>query len=105
MREDASVRLHPHDLSSPKLEAQKVEVDVRKVAPAVHILAIDNLRLLWMQYQPADREAVGDRAPQCPRLLGALAVTDNIVRVPLERDVRKCPHHPRVERIVEEQIR
>src|SRR6195256_3348786 len=32
VREDAAVRLHPHDLSGSKLEAQKVKVDVGKVA-------------------------------------------------------------------------
>src|SRR6266542_3300999 len=37
-REDASVRLHPHDLSGSKLEAQKVEADVGEVAAPVHIL-------------------------------------------------------------------
>jgi hypothetical protein len=32
VREDASVRLHPHYLSSSKLEAEKVKVDVGEVA-------------------------------------------------------------------------
>src|SRR5436190_16759549 len=48
VREDASVRLHPHDLPGSKLEAEKVEVDVREVASPVHILAVDKLRLLRM---------------------------------------------------------
>src|SRR5947207_8326876 len=48
VREDASVRLHPHDLSGSKLEAEKVEVDVGEVAMPVHILAVDDLRLLRM---------------------------------------------------------
>src|SRR5215831_19079959 len=78
VRENAPVRLHPHDLSGSKLEAEKVEVDVGEVAPPVHILAVDDLRLLRMQYQLAGREAVGNRAPECPRLLGALAVTDDV---------------------------
>jgi hypothetical protein len=85
--EDAPVRLHPHDLPGSKLETQKVEVDVRAVAAPVHILTVDDLRLLWMQLQLAGRKAVGNRAPQCPRLLGALAVTNGIIRIPLERDM------------------
>src|SRR5947208_4487663 len=105
VREDASVHLHPHDLPSSKLETQKVEVDVRGVAAPVHILAVDNLRLLWMQHQLAGRKAVGNRAPQCPRLLGAVAVTNGIVRIPLERDMRKASPHPHVERVVQEQVR
>ena len=49
-------------------------------------------------------EAVSNDAPECPRLLGALAVTDNIVRVPLERDVRERPRHPRIEHVMQEQF-
>src|SRR5579864_8678652 len=103
--EDASLRRHPHDLSGSKLEAEKVEVDVREVAAPVRILAVDDLRLLRMQHQLTGRKAVGNRTPECPRLLGALAVTNDIVRVALERDMRKCSHHPHVERIMQEQIR
>ena len=86
VREDAPVRLHPHHLSGSKLEAEKVKVDVGKVAAPVDILAVDDLRLLRMQHQLAGREAVGNRTPECPRLLGALAVTDDVVRVALERN-------------------
>ena len=91
VREDAPVRLHPHDLSGSKLEAEKVKADVGKVAAPVDILAVDDLRLLRMQHQLAGRQAVGNRAPECPRLLGALAMTNDIVRVPLEQDVCKVP--------------
>src|SRR6267143_613546 len=105
VREDAPVRLHPHYLSGSKLEAEKVKVDVGKVAAPVDILAVDDLRLLRMQHQLAGRQAVGNRAPECPRLPGALAMTNDVVRVPLERDVRKPPRHPRVERVMQEQVR
>src|SRR5215471_14025924 len=87
VREDAPVQLHPHDLSSSKLEAKKVKVDVREVAAPVHILAVDDLRLLRMQHQLAGREAVRNRTPECPRLLGAVAVTNDVVRVTFERDM------------------
>src|SRR6516162_1930621 len=85
-----------------KLEAQKVEADIGEVAAPVHILGVDDLRLLRMQHQLADREAAGNRAPECPRLLSAPAVTDDVVRVPLEPDVRKRPRHPRIERVMQE---
>src|SRR6202008_4576158 len=104
VREDAAIPLHPHYLSGSKLEAEKVKVDVGEVAAPVHILAVDDLRLLRMQHQLAGRKAVGNRAPECPRLLGALAMTNDVVRVPLEPDVRKRPRHPRVERVVQEEI-
>src|SRR5215467_5675941 len=74
VREDAPVRLHPHHLSGSKLEAEKVKVDVRKVAAPVDILAVDDLRLIRMQHQLAGRQAVGNCAPECPRLPGALAM-------------------------------
>jgi hypothetical protein len=32
-------------------------------------------------------------------------VTDGIVRITLERDVRKLPRHPHIERVVQEQVR
>src|SRR5262249_54961778 len=104
VREDAPVRLHPHDLSGSKLEAENVKVDVGKVAAPVDILAVDDLRLLRMQHQLAGRQAVGNRTPECPRLLGALAMTNDVVRVPLEQDVRKVPRYPRVERVMQEEV-
>src|SRR5215472_1942309 len=91
--------------SGSKLEAEKVKADVGQVAAPVDILAVDDLRLLRMQHQLAGRQAVGNRAPECPRLLGAVAMTNDVVRVPLERDVCKSPHHPCVERIMQEQVR
>jgi hypothetical protein len=54
-----------------------------------------------MQHQLAGREAIAKRAQKCPRLLGAAAVTDGIVRMTLERKVRELPPHPHIERIVQ----
>src|SRR5262249_43390174 len=79
------VSANTHHLSGSKLEAEKVKVDVGKVAAPVDILAVDDLRLIRMQHQLADRQAVGNCAPECPRLFGALAVTNDIVRIPLEQ--------------------
>src|SRR5438093_9464349 len=45
VREDASVRLYPHDLSGSKLEAEKVKVDVGEVAAPVDITFGCPLRL------------------------------------------------------------
>src|SRR5215472_7209004 len=90
--------------SGSKLEAEKVKVDVGEVAAPVDILAVDDLRLIRMQHQLAGRHAVGNCAPEYPRLLGVLAMTNDVVRVPLERDVRKSPRHPRVERVMQEQV-
>src|SRR5438045_8928766 len=71
----------------PECKPEKVERLVRKVAPPVRILAIDDLRLLGMQHQLAGRKAFLQRAPSRPRLFGALAVTNGMLRVALEWDV------------------
>src|SRR5215472_5264787 len=42
----------------PECKPEKVERLVRKVAPAVRILAVDDLRLLGMQHQLAGRKAI-----------------------------------------------
>ena len=81
VREDAPVRLHPHDLSGSKLEAEKVEGDVGEVAAPVHILAVDDL------------SSSVDAAPACgprsgpqshPRVPAPpwRSVTNDIFRVP-----------------------
>ena len=57
-------RFTPHDLSGSKPEAEKVKSDDGEVAAPVHILAVDDLRLLGMQHQLAGREAAGNRTPE-----------------------------------------
>src|SRR5262245_55584752 len=80
--------LSRHRLAGSKLTAEKVERDAGKVSAPVGILAIDDLRLLGMQHQLARCEPLRQRVPQCPRLHSTAAVTNGIVRVPLERNVR-----------------
>src|SRR6185369_16225473 len=53
VREDAPTLHGPHRFPGPELKAQKVEVDVGVVALPVHILAVDDTRLLGMQRQLA----------------------------------------------------
>jgi hypothetical protein len=73
----------------PECEPEKVERLVREIAAPVCILAVDDLRLLGVQDQLAGRKAIRKRAPQCLRLVGAFAVTDDVVRVSLKWNVRK----------------
>jgi hypothetical protein len=42
VHEDAPISFHPHRLPRPKLETQKIKVNVREVAAPVHILAVDD---------------------------------------------------------------
>src|ERR1035441_10669486 len=54
-----------------------------------------------MQRQVAGRKALLDRIFQMRCLRLTATVANHIVRVTLERDVRKLPIHPKIERIVE----
>src|SRR5262249_20229678 len=88
----------------PKRVPQKVELLVRVRPLPIGILAIDHFRLFRMQFQPTllqpcryfDTYQV--RFPLCP------AMNDNIVRVPLQRQMRPVSAHPYVERVVQKQI-
>src|SRR5262245_29035685 len=53
----------PDRLPGSKREAKKAERLVRVISTPVHILAVDDLRLLRMQDQPADRKAIRQRLP------------------------------------------
>ena len=53
----------PHRFPRPELETQEVKCDHRKAAAPVHILAVDDLRLLRMQPRLASRKAVRKRTP------------------------------------------
>ena len=72
--------------------------------PPIRILAIDNFRLLRMQFQSTllqpcryfDTHQV--RFPLCS------AMDYDIVRVPLERQMRPISPHPQIERVVQKQI-
>ena len=70
----------------------------------VVILAVDDVRLLRMDVQPALRQTTFDMRQDLLRLRLRPTVRDDIIRVPLERNVRvRCPH-PVVEREVQEDI-
>src|SRR5262245_55766936 len=53
----------PDRLPGSESEAKKIERLIRVIATPVHILAVDDLRLLRMQRQLADREAIRQRLP------------------------------------------
>src|ERR1019366_5284296 len=73
-------------LRSPRLKTitQKIELLVRVSPPPVIILAIDDLRLLWMKLQPALLHSRGNRCPHCL----CPAMRNRIIGVPFERQMR-----------------
>jgi hypothetical protein len=85
-----------------KRESQKVKLLVGITSPSVIILAVDNLRLLWMQLHTTFTYAFLYGTLYHPRLSRALAVNDGIISVSLKRNGRIVPCHPLVERIMQE---
>src|ERR1039457_7361079 len=84
--------------------AQKVKLHNGVGTSATVILTVGDLRLLRMQRQVAGRKALLDRIFQMRCLRLTATVANQIVPVTVERDVRKLPIHPKIERIVELEI-
>ena len=57
-----------------------------------------------MQLKTQGLKPRGDGSPQLAGLVLAVAVSDNVIRVALKRAAREFPVHPRVERVVHEQV-
>ena len=71
-----------------------------KSPPAVRVLAVHDLRLRRVQLKAQGPEPRGDGGPQMQGLFLAVAVSDDVIRIALERAAREFPVHPPVERIV-----
>jgi hypothetical protein len=106
-RQETDEELSPPVLRSSRVEGvpEEVELDILVRSPAVIILAVDDLGLHWMKLQTALCQACPDDIEHKPRLLLTPAVDNRVVSVPLERDARKGSLHPRVKRIMQEEIR
>src|SRR5262245_41512768 len=106
-RQEIDKELSPPVLCSSRVEgiAEEVELDILVPAPAFSALAVNDLGLRWMKLQTAFCKACPDGFKHKPRLLLAPAVDDGIVSKPLERIVRESPLHPRIEPIMQKEIR
>src|ERR1700719_1756991 len=88
----------------PKRVAQKIELLVRICPSPVFILAIDDLGLLRMKFQPTLLQTCGYG---CPNLLGfhfCSAMRDGIVGETFEWYLRIPLRHPSIKRIMQKQI-
>src|SRR6516162_7744518 len=63
-----------------------------------------DLRLAGMQLKTQGPEPLGDGGPQLAGLVLGVAVSDDVIRVALKRAAREFPVHPRIERIMHEQV-
>src|SRR6266404_3081176 len=93
-------------LRSPwsKRVAQKIEFLVQIRPSPIIILAIDNLRLLRMKFQPALLQARGYGSPKSLSFRLRPAMHDGIIGVPLKRYLRILLRHPSIKGIVQKQV-
>src|SRR5271169_2233654 len=90
--------------TAPEGVAEEIEADMLRGPPASRVLAVHDFRLPGVQLKAQGPEPAGDRVTKLACLCLAVAVRDNIISVTLERAARIFPAHPRIERIVHEEI-
>src|SRR5438094_10616587 len=91
------------DLSFPtvrlprsKREPQKVELLVRVSLLPIGILAVDYLRLFWMQFQPTLLQPCRYFGTHQVRFPLCSALDNDVVRITLERQMTPIPFHPQI---------
>src|SRR5439155_22092935 len=87
-----------------KREPQKVKLLVRVSLSPIGILAVDHFRLLWMQFQSTLLQPCRYLGTHQVRFPLCSAMDDDVVRIPLERQMKPTPSHPQIERVVQKQI-
>jgi hypothetical protein len=85
--------------------AQTVEPFVWVGPAPILIFAVDNLRLLRMKRQPTLGKPLLQLLPQALCLRLRLTMTNRVIGIPFDRDVRVVPLPPPIERIMHEEIR
>src|SRR6266508_1476013 len=105
-RSEAHEELPPPILrpTRPERVPEEVKLLLRMPSRPIVILAVDDPRLLGMHFQPTVLESTLDSRQNLLRLLLRLAVRDDIVGVPLERNVPMHLSHPVIEREMQKHI-
>ena len=85
--------------------AQKIEAGAGVLQTPIVVFAVDDLGLLRMELQSALGKTPLQRGLEGLGLVPCPAVAQRIVRIPLKRDLRVGTLHPRVEGVVQEQVR
>src|SRR4029453_12779788 len=93
-----------NSLSGSECITKKVKRPFGILLRTICVLAVNDLGLLRVQLQLAFRKPLFQRLTQLKRLCLALAMTDRIVGISLERNGRILSSHPTVEDVVKKQI-
>ena len=88
----------------PEREPQERELGVLVRGTPPSVLAVHNPGFVGMQPQPDLLHPLRDRRQHLACTGFADAVHHRVIHVPFERHGRELPGHPRIERIMEEQI-
>ncbi len=89
----------------PKRKAQEIKLLLRIFSSPIIILTVNNLRLLQVKFQPTFRKSPFNRHPKSFRFGFAPTVTNPIIGISLEWNLRILSLHPRIERIMQKEIR
>ena len=84
--------------------SQEFEPDMFVFSAPFRVLAGDDFRLPWLNFQAALRQRVAKGLKQRFRLSPSRGVQEHIIRIALEQNLRIIPLHPLVERIVQKQF-
>ena len=90
--------------SGPKAVPEEVKFDVRILAFALPVLAVDDLGFRRMHLQAALCQASLKLGLEGLGFLLVPAVNQSIIRIPTPRKVGVCPRHPEIERVMQKQI-
>ena len=92
------------DQTWPEAEPEKVKFDIRILAFPLSVFAIDDLGFRRMHLQTALRQtSLKLRLKGLCFLLGP-TVHQPIICIPTPRELRVCPCHPEIERVVHKQV-
>ena len=83
---------------------EEVELRVRICSLTASVLAVYDLRLVWMHLKAALRKPGIQRRHDGLRLLFRLAVHQSIIRIATPGNARVRPGHPGIERVVQKEI-
>src|SRR5215472_10385760 len=88
----------------PKAIPEEIKFDVRVLASTVPVFAVDDFGFRRMHLQTAFRQARLKLRLEGFRFLFATAVHQPVIRIPTPWEIRMCPRHPDIERVVKKEI-
>ena len=91
--------------SRPKGVPQEVELDLIVLPSSIRILAVDDSRLVWMQFQTTLLQAASKGLQQCFCFGFRPHVDQHVICIPFESNLRMIPPHPFVEGVMQKQVR